>query len=350
MTIEEEIRALEDEILRTQKNKSTEHHIGRLKAKIARLREEQDRRSASKSRKAGVRKAGDATVVLVGPIGSGKSTLLNRLTGARPADDPYSLEPVPGIMAHKGAKIQILDVPDLMVSGDSVSTVRDADLMILVTDPSGQDLGSYLEKLYSKGVRVNQRPPDVLIRRTSRGGINLTSTTDPDLDRSSIEAILREYKIHSADILIRESLTEEKLIDSLESNRRYLRAVKVLNKADLMDVQELQSALSSAAEGFIPVSALDGSGLDRLKDEIFDGLDLMRIFMKPQGGQADMKDPMIMQRGASIGDLCDRIHKDFRERFRYATVWGSSAKHAGQRAGLEHVLSDGDIITIVIQK
>ncbi len=42
-TIEEQIKALEDEIFKTQKNKHTEYHIGKLKAKIARLKEEQDK-------------------------------------------------------------------------------------------------------------------------------------------------------------------------------------------------------------------------------------------------------------------------------------------------------------------
>ncbi len=63
-----------------------------------------------------------------------------------------------------------------------------------------------------------------------------------------------------------------------------------------------------------------------------------------------MKEPMIMRNGDSVADLCDRIHRDFRERFRYATIWGSSAKHDGQRVGLDHMLRDGDIVTIVIQK
>ncbi|MCX8207596.1 MAG: TGS domain-containing protein [Methanothrix sp.] len=346
MSIEEEIRALEEEILRTQKNKATEHHIGRLKAKIARLREEQERRTAARAKKGGgVRKSGDATVTLVGPVGTGKSTLVNRLTGARTSEDPYSMEIIPGILHHRGAKIQILDVPDITVSGDALSAVRDSDLVLLVTEPYGGSLDPYLNRLYQSGVRLNQNPPSVLIRKTSRGGISVTSTVDPGIDKGSIEAILREYRIHSADVLIRERLSQERFIDALETNRRYIKAIHVMNKVDILDPEERE------LDGdLIPISAIDGTGLDRLKDEIFDRLELIRIFMKPQGKPPDLDEPMIMRRGANIGDLCDRIHKDFRQRFRYATVWGSSAKHNGQRAGLDHILSDGDIVTIVLEK
>ncbi len=350
MSIEEEIRALEEEILRTQKNKATEHHIGRLKAKIARLREEQEKRAAAKSRKGGgVKKSGDSTVALVGPVGAGKSTLVNKLTGARTSDDPYFMEIVPGIMQHKGAKIQILDVPDITVSGDALSAVRDSDLIILVTEPYGEQLEPYLKRLYQSGVRLNQSPPSVLIRKTSKGGINVTSTVDPGIDKGTIEAILREYRIHSADVLIRERLTQDRFIDALETNRRYIKAVHVINKIDLLDPEE-DIPQSTPLDKSMPISALNGTGLDRLKDEIFDRLDLIRIFMKPQGKPPDLNEPMIMRRGANIGDLCDRIHKDFRQRFRYATVWGASAKHNGQRAGLDHILSDGDIVTIVLEK
>jgi len=346
MSIEEEIRALEEEIRTTQYNKATSHHIGRLKAKIARLRQEQEKRTAAKARKIGVRKAGDATVVLIGPIGSGKSTLHGLLTSAKASEDPYDLNTIPGILSHRGAKIQILDIPDLIIAGkEAISTIRDSDLIILVDAP-GQDMSPYLEALYQNAIRINQSIPGVLIRRTTKGGITVSSTVYPGVDRESIEAILKEYRIHSADVLIRETLTQDRFIDALESNRKYLRAITVMNKSDFLNTSEL----ASLPDDVLPVSALEGRGLDRLKDWAFEQLELMRIYMKPQGGQPDMKEPMIMRNGDSVADLCDRIHRDFRERFRYATIWGSSAKHDGQRVGLDHMLRDGDIVTIVIQK
>ena len=37
-TIEDQIKEIQAEIDKTQKNKATEHHIGKLKAKIAKLK------------------------------------------------------------------------------------------------------------------------------------------------------------------------------------------------------------------------------------------------------------------------------------------------------------------------
>ena len=66
-TIEEQIRELEEQISKTKYNKATEGHIGKLKAKIARLTEEEEKRRSSKGSTKGfyVKKAGNATVALV---------------------------------------------------------------------------------------------------------------------------------------------------------------------------------------------------------------------------------------------------------------------------------------------
>ena len=40
MGVADKIKEIEDEMNRTQKNKATEHHLGRLKAQVAKLRRE----------------------------------------------------------------------------------------------------------------------------------------------------------------------------------------------------------------------------------------------------------------------------------------------------------------------
>jgi hypothetical protein len=63
----------------------------------------------------------------------------------------------------------------------------------------------------------------------------------------------------------------------------------------------------------------------------------------------DRNVPLILKRGGTVGDVCDILHKDFRKKFRYAFVWGSSVKYGGQRVGLVHELADGDVLTIVVR-
>ena len=146
--IEDEVRALEDELQRTPYNKATSKHIGRVKAKIARLKDEAVMR-AMKSAGGGegftVKKSGDATVVLVGFPSTGKSTLLNTLTGTKSEVAAYAfttLTVVPGAMEHRGAKIQILDIPGLIAGAamgkgrgkEVIGVVRSADMIVILVD------------------------------------------------------------------------------------------------------------------------------------------------------------------------------------------------------------------------
>ena len=72
--------------------------------------------------------------------------------------------------------------------------------------------------------------------------------------------------------------------------------------------------------------------------------------MKPVGKKADMDEPLILKIGNTVEDACKKLHRDFKDKFRYASVTGPSAKHDIQKVGLDHVLHDGDILTIVISK
>ena len=186
MDVLQQIKQIEEELKKTPYNKATEHHIGRLKAKLARLREEAERQRVKKTRSVfSIKKEGDATVFLVGYPSVGKSTLLNKLTGAKSEVADYdftTLKPVPGMLEYKGASIQIVDVPGI-VEGASrgkgrgkevLSAVRTADLIIIVADVfTVHTIDIVKKELYESGIRLNESPPDVVIRKKDRGGIRI---------------------------------------------------------------------------------------------------------------------------------------------------------------------------------
>jgi len=365
--IEKQIKDIEDEIFNTQKNKATEHHIGRLKAKIARLKEVVEKRKSAGAKGKGftIKKSGDATVGLVGFPSIGKSTLLNRLTDAKSRVGSYdftTLDAIPGMMTYNGAKIQFFDLPGLITGAadgkgrgrEVLSAVRNVDLILFMVDAQHDNhLDIMAQELHSAGLRLNQKLPDVVVKKTGQGGINITTTTKlSHLNKNVIRSISSEYVIN-ADIIVREDITEDQLIDVFIQNRRYIPAIVVINKIDLIKERQLQKKIIEVKnKGWkvVSISARKYRGLNRLKEMVFSELKFIRIFMKPVGEAADMDEPLILQQGSNVEDVCRKLHREFRDKFRFANVSGPSAKHDIQKVGLNHVLHDGDVLTIVVTR
>ncbi len=366
MAIEEQIKAVEDEIQKTPYNKATQHHIGRLKAKLARLKDEQETRrlkSGGGGPSYAVKKSGNATVGLVGFPSVGKSTLLNQITDATSevaAYDFTTLDVIPGLMEHRGAKIQVLDMPGLIRGASKgrgrgkevLSVARACDLLLLMIDVFETHVDVLADELHLAGIRLNERPADVTLTKANRGGLTVNPTVKlTKLDAEMVADICREWGYLNGTVVVRQDITEDQLIDVLAGNRVFLRAFVVVNKIDLVSsdyVKQLQAKLPTWK--LVPTSAEKGVGLTRLKDEIYSTLRFMRVFLKPQGKEADMADPMIVKEDSDVGMVCDAIHRDWRRRFRYANVWGPSAQFPGQKVGLDHLLKDSDVLTIVLRK
>ena len=66
-----------------------------------------------------------------------------------------------------------------------------------------------------------------------------------------------------------------------------------------------------------------------------------------QGVEPDFSEALIVRNNSSIEDVCDQIHRTLKETFKYALVWGASAKHIPQRVGLSHMVADEDVVSIV---
>ena len=311
MGIEDKIKDIEEEIQKTPYNKATSHHIGKLKAKLSKLKEESLQRSSGGHKGQGfhVKKSGDATVVLVGFPSVGKSTLLNNITNAESKVGAYqftTLDIVPGVMEHKNAKIQIFDIPGIITGASSgkgrgkeiLSVARTADLILVVLDTfNPQHIDVIIKELRAIGIRPNERPPDVTVKRKKLGGVKVSSTCPlTHMDEKTIRSILNEYGY------------------------------------------------------IIPISADKNTNIDELKDIIFDNLDLVRVYLKPQGRKADMEDPLVIKKGSTVIDACRKLHREFVKNFRHAKVWGTSVKFPGQKVGPDHVLEDEDVLRIILKK
>ncbi len=364
MDIDDKIKKIEDEIQKTPYNKATSHHIGKLKAKISKLKEESIKKKSSGTKGKGfhVKKSGDSTAVLVGFPSVGKSTLLNEITNAESKVGAYqftTLDIIPGIMEYRGAKIQIFDIPGIITGASGgkgrgkeiLSVARTADLILVVLDVfNPQHLDIILNELRDIGVRPNEREPDVTVRRKKIGGVHISSTTElTHLDEKTIRSIINEYGMHNADILFRDDVTIDQFIDILEANRSYIPTIVLLNKVDLVDNNYLDE-IKKTIPNFIPISADKKQNIDYLKDQIFEHLDLIRIYLKPQGKKTDYEDPLIIKKGASVIDVCGKLHREFVKNFRHAKVWGKSVKFPGQKIGPDHILEDKDVLRIILKK
>jgi small GTP-binding protein len=365
MSILQKIKDIEDEMARTQKNKATAHHLGLLKAKLAKYRREL-LIGASKGGGGGgegfdVTKTGDARVGLIGFPSVGKSTLLTKLTGTFSEVAAYeftTLTCVPGVIHYKGARIQLLDLPGIIEGAKDgkgrgrqvIAVARTCSLILVVLDALKplQHKRIIEHELEGFGIRLNKSKPNLTFKRKDKGGINFTHTanfTPTYLDLEVVKAILSEYKIHNADIILREDSTVDEFIDVIEGNRVYIPGLYVLNKIDQISVEELD--IIDRIPHYVPISAHLEWNLDGLLDRIWEYLDLIRIYTKPQGQIPDYNAPVVMRRDSTIEQFCNKIHKGIMRQFKYAVVWGSSVKHNPQRVGKEHILQDEDVVQIV---
>jgi len=300
---EEKIAALQEMLAIMPHHKGTDKLHASLRQKIARFSQEAERKYAT-ARRAGfyISREGAGQVMLVGLASVGKSQLLAALTEAIPeiADYPFTTKtPIPGMMKFEDIQIQLVDTPPIGHKEVRVllaNTLRNADLIAIVIDLS--------------------REPASQVETALQG--------------------LREARI--------EPLTDD---DTQVTPGSYPRKMLIVgNKNDLAGSNENWKRLRPQYARLFPlvsISAREGGGLEEFKRAVYQALNIVRVYTKTPGSKADLTDPMILEKGSTLREAAESLHKDFYQNLRYAVVWGSG-KYDGQRVSKGHVLQDGDIV------
>jgi small GTP-binding protein len=278
---------------------------------------------------------------------------------------------IPGVLRYKGSKIQVLDLPGIIEGAahgagrgkEVIAVARSADAILIVLDAGKEGLSKHREilerELETVGIRLNQRPPDVtLTTRKQGGGVKFASTVPqtmlgPDPEKL-VTQICREYKISSANVLAREEITVDQLVDVIQGNREYKPCLYFYNKIDTVTIEEVDqlarqkhSVVGSVMNQYNIGEPLED---DFLKQKMWEYLGLTRVYTKRKGAPPDLGEPVVLsdiRRGTSVKSLCANVSSEMLRDFNYALIWGRSACHAPQRCGLNHELEDEDVVQIV---
>lgn len=133
----------------------------------------------------------------------------------------------------------------------------------------------------------------------------------------------------------------------MEGNRIYLPCIYVINKCDQLD----QETIDEFAKRFrtVCVSAQTRYNIDPLIDMIWEYLDLVRIYTQKKGQERDDEPLVLKSNKRTVQDFCNAIHTSLIERFKFAWVSGTSVPYQPAKCGLNHVLNDGDTVSLVLR-
>jgi small GTP-binding protein len=224
---------------------------------------------------------------------------------------------VPGQVQYNGAKIQILDLPGIIQGAKDgkgrgrqvIAVAKTCHLIFIILDVNKPltDKRIIENELEGFGIRINKSPPNIVLKKKDKGGINITATVPlTHIDHDEIKAVLSEYRMANADVAIRCDATVDDLIDVIEAKgRSYIPVIYALNKIDAITIEELD--LLYRIPNACPISSEHGWNIDELLEQMWEKLALVRVYTKPKGKMPDYTAPVVLRSTAcTVEDFVSR--------------------------------------------
>ena len=366
---EEKIEKLQEFLSLVPKHKGTENLRAQVKRKIAILRKEIAEKKRKKAGVGGpkffVEKEGDAQIVILGPTNVGRSSLLSLLTNAKVEISNYlytTKEPTPGMFQHQDLQLQIVEAPALMEGSadrgtwglQTLTAARNADGLLLMIDLSQDPVEQFsLISRELEKARILTRKPKARVeieRKYMGAGLKIIILGHlVDCTSKDVEQLLKSYGIRDAAVKIQGEATIDDVEDAVFEGTVYRPAVIIANKADIPNaterIEQLKGLVGEEMK-ILPVSCEAKFGLDKLGSEIFEMLDIIRVYTKEPNDRFPSKKPFTVRKGSTVFDLARRIHSDFYKQFSYAKVWSKRLRFSPQKVGGTFTLEDGDTVEI----
>ena len=107
----------------------------------------------------------------------------------------------------------------------------------------------------------------------------------------------------------------------------------VVNKSDL-----------DRESKYLRVSAKERTGLEELRQKIWNNLGLIRVYTKSPGKPKKIP-PITLSKESTVKDVARIVHKDFLKNFKFARIFNDS-RFSGSSVGLDYKLKDLDVVEI----
>lgn len=342
-TPEDRLAALLEMQTHVPKHKGAENMRADLNRKVSEAKVELEKLKASSAKKSSggassalyVKKDGIGQVVIIGPPNVGKSFVLNKLVGkdiAKVSPYPFTTTvSTPAMMNYDGALIQLVELPAL-IEGSSegkaqgkeiIGMIRNADAVVIVAT-NIEEGKVIIEELKKSFVYLNKIRPPIDVKVSEFVGIQLSGKEFLKFPVEQLEQYLKNTGYSNSSVIITGVINSiNEVSEALNEKIVYKRAI-ALNSYDYSEHKVVD-----------------------WKSQIFILLNKVLVYTKKPGQSAEEKEPIALDKGATISDLANNLHKDFGKNLKFAKVWGST-KFPGQRVGPEYELKNKDIVEISI--